>query len=114
MCIRDRDYVAGKAPAEPDYAWMFSGYDTCIYAVGVTEGEGSDRANLDLPQTAQRLITDLADAGKKVVVIIYAGSAVTMSGWIDRVSAVLYAWYPGQEGSRALVDACLLYTSRCV
>ena len=28
-----------------------------------------------------------------------------MSGWIDRVSAVLYAWYPGQEGSRALVDA---------
>ena len=24
------DYVAGKAPAEPDYAWMFSGYDTCI------------------------------------------------------------------------------------
>ena len=98
------DYVAGKAPSEPDYARMFSGYDTCIYAVGVTEGEGSDRANLDLPQTAQRLITDLADAGKKVVVIIYAGSAVTMSGWIDRVSAVLYAWYPGQEGSRALAD----------
>jgi beta-glucosidase len=37
-------------------------------------------------------------------VVIIGGSAVTMSHWIEDVSSVIYAWYPGQEGGRAVAD----------
>jgi beta-glucosidase len=39
-----------------------------------------------------------------VIVVLVAGSAVTMSRWIDRVGAVLDAWYPGEEGGDAVAD----------
>jgi beta-glucosidase len=38
------------------------------------------------------------------VVVIFGGSAVDMTGWIDAVDAVLLAWYPGEEGGRAVAD----------
>jgi beta-glucosidase len=36
-----------------------------------------------------------------------AGGNVDMAGWIDKVPAVLHAWYPGQEGGRALAQILL-------
>jgi beta-glucosidase len=36
--------------------------------------------------------------------VIVGGSAVTMSRWLDRVGAVVDAWYPGVEGGRAVAD----------
>ena len=48
--------------------------------------------------------TRSAATGKPVVVVVIGGSAVTMSRWIDRTAAVLDAWYPGEEGGRAVAD----------
>jgi beta-glucosidase len=36
--------------------------------------------------------------------VLIGGSAITMSPWLERVGAVLMAWYPGQEGGRAVAD----------
>jgi beta-glucosidase len=36
--------------------------------------------------------------------VIVGGSAVTMSRWLGDVGAVLFAWYPGEEGGSALAD----------
>src|SRR5262249_3572353 len=38
------------------------------------------------------------------IVVITSGGAVEMQPWIDRVPAVFQAWYPGQEGGRALAE----------
>ena len=79
-------------------------YNTVVIVAGVTEGEGSDRANLDLTQSMEKLILDVVEAGKKVVVIIYAGSAVTMGKWHNKVSGIFHAWYPGEAGGKAIAD----------
>jgi beta-glucosidase len=36
--------------------------------------------------------------------VLTAGGNVDMTQWIDRVPAILHAWYPGQEGGTALAQ----------
>ena len=81
--------------------------DAAIVVAGLEEGEFRDRAMLALPGRQEELILRIAATGKPVVVVLVGGSAVTMSRWIDRVSAVLDAWYPGEEGGNAVADVIL-------
>jgi beta-glucosidase len=78
--------------------------DVAIVVAGIEEGEFRDRAFLGLPGHQEALIHAVAAAGRPVVVVLVGGSAITMSSWIDRVAAVLLAWYPGQEGGHAVAD----------
>jgi beta-glucosidase len=78
--------------------------DAIIVAAGIEEGEFRDRSSLSLPGSQERLILSAAATGKPVVVVLYGGSAITMSRWIDKVAAVVQVWYPGQEGGRAVAD----------
>jgi len=39
---------------------------------------------------------------QKVVVVLTAGGNIDMTRWIEKVPALLHAWYPGQEGGIAL------------
>lgn len=71
------------------------------------EGEGYDRANMDLPDNQNTLIEKVAAANKNTIVVLNTGAAVAMSKWIDRVPAVVEAWYPGQEGGNAIADVLL-------
>jgi len=78
--------------------------DVAVVIVGINEGEFQDRAFLNLPGHQEEMIREISRTGKPVVVVIIGGSAVTMSHWISGVSSVIYAWYPGQEGGRAVAD----------
>jgi beta-glucosidase len=78
--------------------------DVAIVVVGLEEGEFRDRAFLSLPGKQEELILQIAATGKPVVVVAIGGSAITMSRWLDRVDAVIDAWYPGEEGGHAVAD----------
>lgn len=78
--------------------------DVAIVAVGIIEGEGSDRSNLDLPGEQERLIREVAETGTPTVVVLTNGSAVTMRNWINRIGALVEAWYAGEEGGNAVAD----------
>ncbi len=78
--------------------------DAAVVVVGIREGEGRDRSRLELPGLQEELIREVAAAGKPTVVVLYAGSAVTMERWIDKVGAVVDAWYPGELGGLALAE----------
>lgn len=78
--------------------------DASLIVAGVEEGEFRDRAFLSLPGRQEELIRRVAAAGKPVIVVIIGGSAVTMSGWIDRADAVIHGWYPGEQGGHAVAD----------
>ncbi len=78
--------------------------DAAVVVAGIEEGEFRDRALLGLPGHQQALIDAIAAAGKPVVVVLIGGSAITMSGWLDHVDAVLDAWYPGEQGGPAVAD----------
>ena len=68
------------------------------------ESEGSDRTDLDLTPQQVALISAVADVQPRTIVVLSSGSAVVMSEWIDRVPAVLQAWYAGQAAGSAVAD----------
>jgi beta-glucosidase len=78
--------------------------DMAVVVAGIEEGEFRDRARLSLPGRQEELIAAVAATGKPVVVVLVGGSAITMSRWIDRVGAVVMAWYPGELGGTGVAD----------
>jgi beta-glucosidase len=78
--------------------------DIALVAVGITEGEGYDRASLDLPGEQEELVRAISGTGTPTIVVLIDGSAVTMKNWIEGVSALVDAWYPGEEGGNAIAD----------
>jgi beta-glucosidase len=80
--------------------------DAAIVVVGLTrdiDTEGRDRAGMGLPPGQDELIASVAAANPNTVVVLNAGSPVTMP-WRDDVAAIVQLWYPGQEGGNALAD----------
>ena len=78
--------------------------DAVVIVVGIEEGEGQDRAHLNLPGQQEEMINKVAATGKPVVVVLVGGSAITMTRWINNVSSILDVWYPGEEGGNAVAD----------
>ncbi|MEM4513334.1 MAG: glycoside hydrolase family 3 N-terminal domain-containing protein [Ignisphaera sp.] len=77
--------------------------DVAVVVVGVTEGEQQDRASLRLPKVQEKLINEVLKVNRNVIVVVVAGSPV-VGEWIYEVPALLMAWYPGQEGGKALAE----------
>lgn len=80
--------------------------DKVVVFVGSEEKdvcESADRESLDLPAAMNELIEELAAAGRKLIVVVTTGSAVTMP-WIDNVSAVLQTTLLGEGFGRAVGD----------
>jgi len=68
------------------------------------ESEGGDRLNIKLCDAQVRTITDTSSVNKNTVVVVFAGSAVDMSEWIDCVAAVVYVGFPGERGGEAVAN----------
>jgi beta-glucosidase len=80
--------------------------DAAVVVVGLNsdwETEGRDRRDLELPGRQQELIERVAEANPRTVVVLNAGSPVTLD-WAERVPAILDVWYPGQELGNALAE----------
>ncbi|MCR4852900.1 MAG: glycoside hydrolase family 3 C-terminal domain-containing protein [Prevotella sp.] len=81
--------------------------DAIIVIGGISaqmEGEGGDKADIELPVVQQRLVRAMHQTGKPVVMVNCSGSAIAFGSIEDQYDALLQAWYPGQGGSRALAD----------
>ncbi len=81
--------------------------DVIIYAGGITsaqEGEGFDRNSIELPEVQERLVETLHATGKPVIMVNCSGSAVAMPWETTNLPAILQAWYPGEEGGRAVAE----------
>ncbi len=77
--------------------------DVAIVFVNQPTSEGDDVRSLSLPGQQDALVAAVAAANPHTIVVIESGGAVTMP-WIDKVSAVLEAWYPGTRGAEALAS----------
>lgn len=80
--------------------------DVEIVALGfdkTTEKENHDRT-FALPEGQETFVEEALARGRKVILIVNAGGAVDLSRIEGRVSAILWAWYPGQEGGKALAE----------
>jgi beta-glucosidase len=82
--------------------------DVAVVIVGLDEeweSEGYDRQTMDLPKNGSqdRLIEAIVAANPRTVVVNQSGAPITMP-WVDRVPAIVQAWYQGQEAGNALAD----------
>jgi len=63
--------------------------------------ESFDAEDLNLPNKQDALIDAVAKANAKTVVVLQTGGPVVMP-WLNKVGAVLEAWYPGTSGGAAI------------
>jgi beta-glucosidase len=97
----DKDLLAEavEVARECDYAIVFTGHTP------VWETEGQDQLSFNLPKdgSQDKLVDAVATANTNTIVVNSTGVAIAMP-WLSKVSAVLQAWFPGQEAGNAIAD----------
>jgi beta-glucosidase len=63
---------------------------------------GGDRTDIVIPMVQQDLLEALSATGKPLVVVLLNGSALAVNWAHEHASAILDAWYPGEEGGTAI------------
>ena len=99
----DADEVALTAEA----VGVASGADDVVVFLGLPgedESEGFDREHLELPAAQTALLEAVIAANPRVTVVLSNGGVVRVSGWADRVSAIVEGWLLGQAGGGAVAD----------
>ena len=77
--------------------------DVVVLAIGTFDSEGWDRP-FELPQETEAEINRVAGLNPNTVVVVNSGSGIRMTNWNEKVAAILYAWYPGQNGAMAITE----------
>jgi beta-glucosidase len=105
-----------NAPS-PEAIMAAKNADVVIAAVGITsqlEGEempvsepgflGGDRTSIDLPEPEEALLKAVGATGKPLVVVLMNGSALAVNWASEHASAIVEAWYSGEEGGAAIAE----------
>lgn len=82
-------------------------YEHVIFIGGLNHAhdcEGNDRADMKLPYGQELLIEELLRVNPNTVVVMVGGSPVEMGRWIGKAGSLLWSWYGGMEGGRALAE----------
>ncbi len=96
---------------------QLKGIDKVIFVGGISpalEGEempvniegfkGGDRTNIELPAVQRNFLKALKEAGKQIVFVNCSGSCIALQPEVETCDAIVQAWYPGQEGGKAVAD----------
>jgi beta-glucosidase len=82
---------------------LAKGSDLAIVFAYQWMSEDMDLPSLSLPDNQDALIEQIAAANPRTIVVLETGTAVTMP-WLDKVAAVVEAWYAGSAGHKALAN----------
>ncbi len=63
-----------------------------------------DRTEIALPAVQADYLRLLKANGARLVLVLTGGSAIALGDIADLADAILFVWYPGQEGGRAVAD----------
>jgi beta-glucosidase len=70
----------------------------------ILTAENGDRVEIELPAVQREFIRALAERGARIVLVLTGGSPIALGEIDEMVAAILFAWYPGQEGGRAVAS----------
>jgi beta-glucosidase len=72
---------------------------------GVAEGGGSgDRWQYELPGRQQEYLESLKKLGKPIILVVTGGSPIDLTWAKENCDAILFVWYPGEQGGHAVAD----------
>ena len=103
----DRIAEAVSAAAHADVAILCLGLDASIEGEeGDTSNEfaSGDKQNLQLPGLQQQLLESVYATGTPTILILLSGSSLAVSWADEHIDAIIQAWYPGEEGGRAVAS----------
>ncbi len=75
----------------------------CAGFASESEGEGFDRT-FALPGAQSAMIGDVAATNANTIVVLFGGGAMEIQSWLGAVDALVHAWYPGQNGGKAIAE----------
>lgn len=95
----------GQIASTNSYGRAYDGFWPPGFArdAGLVEAEDSDRP-FSLPAAELATLRAVAEANPRSVVVANAGGGVSFEGWLKSTPALLWAWYPGQEGGTAIAE----------
>ena len=102
-----RKVDSGEKADKAEALRMAKQADVIVAAMGENVmlcGENRDREGLRLPGRQEQFVEELIKTGKPVVLVVFGGRAQVISGLAEKCAAVIQAWYPGEEGGRAVAD----------
>ncbi len=77
--------------------------DVVLLSTGTLDMESFERP-FALPEDEEAFIRMAVEANPNTIVLVNSGSGIRMTDWNDKAAAVIYGWYPGQNGMRAVAD----------
>ena len=77
--------------------------DAVICATGTYDAEAAERP-FAMEKRDEALVRLAVESNPNTVVVVNSGSGIDMSAWSEKAAAIIYGWYPGQNGSLALAD----------
>jgi len=77
----------------------------------ITSGEGFDMSKIELPDAQKRLIRELSETGKPIILLLTSGRPYAITEEVEYSKAVLATWYPGELGGYAVYD--VLFGDAC-
>ncbi len=90
------------------------GSDVAIVVCGESNdvcGESKDRRDIALPGLQRDLILAVASTGTPVILVLMNGRPLTIRDACDASAAVVEAWYPGEDGAKAIGEVLLGLTN---
>jgi len=68
----------------------------------IASDSNGDRNTIELPPWQLKYLQAVRNAGKKIILVLTGGSPIAYpEGLVD---AVIFAWYPGEQGGKAVAD----------
>jgi beta-glucosidase len=77
--------------------------DVVIATIGTFDHEGWNKPT-NFPDSVNQSILQYASKTQKLIVVVYTGSGMEMDSWNDKTDALIFAWYPGQNGNTAIAE----------
>jgi beta-glucosidase len=66
--------------------------------------DSGDRTEIGLPAPQVAYLKKIAAQGAKIVLVLSGGSPIALGEVEDLAEAIVFVWYPGQEGGRAVAE----------
>ncbi|MGQ1947739.1 glycoside hydrolase family 3 C-terminal domain-containing protein [Geofilum sp. OHC36d9] len=96
---------SGDLYEEDKQAAQTSDYVIAVMGINKTiEKEGKDRVELGLPEDQIAYLKEIYSINKNMVVVLVAGSSLSVNWMEAHVPAIVECWYPGESGGTALAD----------
>lgn len=77
--------------------------DVVLCVTGTFDSESTERP-FEMEKADEALVRLAVKSNPNTIVLVHSGSAINMSAWSDKCAALLYGWYPGQNGEEAICD----------